>query len=539
VTRSTILAALLVGAIAPVALAAPAMAQSRRVAVVPYVEVGQSLYADLNGGDVLTYSTVAVGADVSATTNRTSAQLSYRYERRIGWGKNVGDEDIQSGLAQVAFKATPTLTLQAGGLATRSRADIRGSAPGNLVGNVDNISQVYAVYAGPTLATHAGPVAIGASYQIGYTKVETPNGGTGVAAGQPRLDYYDDSVSQSAGVTAGVAPGTVLPVGVTASAGYDRDDAGQLKQRYEGYRARGDVLLPVSPYVAVTAGVGYERVETSQKSPVLTAAGTAAVDANGRFVTNDAGPRQITYRTDGVYYDAGVVWRPNTRVNAEAHVGKRYGSVSYTGSLSYRVSPSVGVGAQLYDQVTTFGQQLRNGVSQLPTSFIAARDSFTQQYNGCVFGTSGDAPGGCLNDVFQSISTASYRSRGIDAILSATRGRTTFGAGAGYANRRLYGNNGTPGVTLYAVEDQSYYAQGFASRSLSPVSQVDGNVFVNYYDPGIAASGGVWSYGASANYGHAFGRLSTNAGLGVYSFKAADVDTVWSAQAQLAARYSF
>ncbi|TPG12474.1 hypothetical protein EAH84_09395 [Sphingomonas oligophenolica] len=519
--------------------ATPAAAQGRRVTVVPYVEVGQSIFADLNRGDVLTYSTVAVGADVSANTNRVSAQLSYRYERQISWRDNVGDQDINSGIAQVAFKATPALTLAAGGIATRSRADIRGAAPGNVLGNVDNISQVYAIYAGPTLATHAGPVAIGASYQLGYTKVDTPNGGTGVAPGQPRLDYYDDSISQTATVSAGVAPGAIAPVGLTASAGYDRDDAGQLKQRYEGYHARGDVLLPVSPYVAVTAGVGYERIETSEKSPVLTAAGAPALDANGRYITNDASPRQITYRTDGVYYDAGVVWRPNPRVNAEAHVGKRYGSVSYTGALSYQASKSVGVAARVYDEVTTFGQQLRTGLSNLPTSFIAARDSYTQQYNGCVFGTTGAAPGGCLNDVFQSISTASYRARGVDAILTASRGRSTFGAGAGYANRRLYGDNTTPGVTLYTIEDQSYYGQLFASRTLTPVSQIDGNLFVDYYDPGILGSGGVWSYGASANYGHAFGRLSTNAGLGVYSFKAAEVDAVWSAQAQLAARYSF
>lgn len=538
-TRPTIRALALASAAGIAMIAIPAAAQKRRVVVVPYIEVGQSIFADLDRGDVLTYSTVAVGADVSANTNRVSAQVSYRYERQISWKDNGGGQGIHTGVAQIAYKATPSLTLAAGGLATRSRSDIRGAAPGNVLGNVDNVSQVYAVYGGPTVATHAGPVAIGASYQIGYTKVETPNGGTGVAPGQPRLDYYDDSLSQSAAVSAAVAPGAVAPVGLTASAGYDRDNAGQLKQRYEGYRARGDVLLPVSPHVAVTAGVGYERIETSEKSPVLTAAGSPALDANGRFITNDAGPRQVTYRTDGVYYDAGVVWRPNSRVNAEAHVGKRYGSVSYTGSLSYQASKTVGVAARVYDQVTTFGQQLRSGISNLPTSFVAARDSFTQQYNGCVFGTSGSAPGGCLNDVFQSISTASYRARGVDAVLTAARGRNTFGAGAGYANRRLYGDNNTPGVTLYAIEDQSYYGQLFASRTLSPMSQVDGNLVVDYYDPGIQGSGGVWSYGANANYGHAFGRLSTNAGVGVYSFKAADVDAVWSAQAQLAARYSF
>jgi len=526
------------GAASVLTLAAGSVeAQQKQVRATPYIEIGANIYSDLNRGDVLTYATVAAGIDVAANTARTSAQLSYRYERQISLQENVGDADIQSGLAQIAYRATPTLTVQAGGIATRTRADIRGAAPPNYVGNLDNISQVYSVYGGPTLATHAGPVAIGASYQAGFTKVETP-GGTPVPTGQPRLDYYDTSVSQSAAVTAGVVPGAIAPVGLTASAGYDRDDAGQLDQRYEGYRARGDVLLPVSPYFAVTAGVGYERIETSQKSPLLTAAGQPVVDGNGRFVTDDASPRQVTYRTDGVYYDAGVVWRPNQRVNAEAHVGKRFGTISYTGALSYQASKSVGLGAQVYDQVTTFGQQLRTGLANLPTNFIAARDSFSQQYNGCVFGTTGSAPGGCLNDVFQSISTASYRTRGIDSIIRASRGRTAFGAGAGYSNRRLYGDD-TPGVTLFGIEDQSAYGQLFASRQLSPVSQVDGNLFVNYYDSGLAGTGSVWSYGASANYGHAFGRLSTNAGLGLYSFKTTDVDAVWSAQAQLAARYSF
>ena len=538
-TRAMTIGSLLTGAaLALVASPAFAQAPSGHVTVTPYIELGQDVYADLNNGDVLTYSTVAAGIDLSANSNRTSAQVSYRYERRIAWDDDVGDSDVHSGLAQVSYRATPALTLQAGGLATRSRYDIRGDAPGLAVGNVDNISQVYSVYAGPTLATHAGPVGIAASYQAGYTKVETPNGGIGVV-GQPRTDYYDDSFNQSAGVSIGVKPGAVAPIGATASAGYDRDDAGQLDQRYEGYHARGDVLVPVSGYVALTGGVGYERVETSQRSAIVDATGTPVVDRNGRFITNKSSPRQIAYRTDGVYYDAGVVWRPNPRLNAEAHVGKRYGSVSYTGAATYQASKSVGVAVNIYDSVTTFGQQLRNGLDNLPTSFVAARDDYTQQYNGCVFGTSGAAPGGCLNDVFQSISTASYRARGVDAVLSATRGRTTLGGGIGYINRKLYSRDDTPGVTLYGVEDQSYYAQGFYSRTLTPVSSIAANVYVNYYDPGFRASDGVVSYGASANYGHNFGRLSTNLSAGIYSFDTSDQDAAWSAQAQVAARYSF
>lgn len=526
------------GAIGVLVMGGGAEAQSRRVSAVPYIELGQVLDADLNNGDVLTYSNVAVGIDAAASTARVNGQLSYRYERRFAWDKSVGDTDVHTGLARVSAQVARGLTLEAGGLATRTRADIRGAAPGVLVGNVDNISQVYAVYGGPSYATHAGPVAVAASYQAGYTKVETPSF-TAVPAGQPRLDYYDDAFGQTAGISVGVQPGQVLPVGLTATGGWEREDAGQLDGRYEGWRARGDVLAPVSAHVALTGGVGYERIETSGRSPLTTATGAPIVDGDGRYVTDENSPRRIAYRTDGVYYDAGVVWRPNRRISGEVHVGKRYGSVSYTGLLTYQASEHVGFAADVYDSVTTFGRQLRTGLSQLPTSFIAARDAFTQQFNGCIFSTSGSTPGGCLNDVFQSISTASYRARGADAVLSITRGRSSYGGGIGYANRKLFNRDTVAGVTLYGIEDQSAYGQLFWNRTLTPVSTIDANLFVNYYESGIAQAAGVWSYGGTASYGHSFGRLTTTASAGVYAFDTGDVDTSWSAQALLAARYSF
>ncbi|HVF93729.1 MAG TPA: hypothetical protein VM900_05395 [Sphingomonas sp.] len=526
-------------ALALVASATPAVAQERvRIAVTPYVEVGQLFDADLSGGDVLTYTSLAAGVDVAANTARVSGQLSYRYERRIAWDDRVGDSDFHSGLARVTARVAPGLSIEAGGIATRARADIRGAAPGVLIGNTDNISQVYAVYGGPRYAANIGPIALGASYQAAYTKVRAP-GGVALATGQRRFDRYDDSLGHVAGISAGVAPNTLLPVGLTASAGYEREDAGQLDARYEGYHLRGDVLAPVAPTVALVAGAGYERIETSQRDALRDATGAVATDPDGRFVVDPASPRRIAYRTDGVYYDAGVVWRPNRRTSIEARVGRRYGSTSYTGTVTYQASPRVGLAANVYDSVTTFGQQLRGGIGNLPTSFVAARDSFTQQYNGCVYGTTGATPGGCLNNVFQSISTASYRARGADAVLSATRGRATFGGGVGYANRKLYAPDSAAGVIVSGLDDESFYGQLFYRRTLSPAAAVDATLFANYYVPGQISGGDVFSYGSTVSYGHAFGRLTTTASIGVYAFDTEIVDTQWSAQALVAARYSF
>ncbi|WP_244655578.1 hypothetical protein [Sphingomonas sp. CFBP 13603] len=549
-TRLTTRALALAGGTAVLAtlLAAPAAAQAaRRVTINPYIEASQTLYADLNGGDVLTYTSLAAGVDAAIETQRVSGQLSYRYERRFGWGDDLGDQDIHSGLARVDARVTRNLTLEAAGIATRARSDIRGAAPGLLVGNVDNVSQLYSVFAGPSFTDTFGPVVFNANYRLGYTKVETPTFGD-TAVGGRRLDYYDDSIGNTATASATVAPGSIAPFGITLSGAYDRETASQLKQRYEGYYGRGDILQPISPYVALTAGVGYETIETSQKDAVVDATGTPVLDRDGRFITNAASPRRIAYRTDGVYYDAGVIWRPNRRTSVEAHVGKRYGSLSYTGTATYQASQSVGLSVNVYDGVQTFGRQLRTGIGNLPTSFLTGQQQgFGQQFNGCVFGTTGAAPGGCLNDVFQSISTASYRARGVDGVIVATRGRSTFGAGLGYANRKLYAPNFAPGIVVTGIEDQSYYGQLFYQRSLTQASGVNADLFANYYDPGVAniapedVSGddGVWSYGATGTYYHNFGRLGTTASLGLYSFKVGDFDSEWSAQALIGARYQF
>ncbi len=73
----------------------------RQVDVSPYLEVGQVLTADLrNGGDVLTYTNVAVGIDAAIVTNRAELAATLRYEHRFGWGGDSGDSDTISGLAR-------------------------------------------------------------------------------------------------------------------------------------------------------------------------------------------------------------------------------------------------------------------------------------------------------------------------------------------------------------------------------------------------------------------------------------------------------
>ncbi|OYY89157.1 MAG: hypothetical protein B7Y45_13395 [Sphingomonas sp. 28-66-16] len=525
-----------IAALATVAVAAsPASARTKQI--VPYIEVGQVLTADLgNGSDVLTYSTVAGGIDASVQTNRVEAQISYRYEHRFSYDKRLTDSDVHSGLARAAVRVAPGFSVEGGAVATRARSDIRGAAPGVLVGNVNNISQVYSVYGGPTVGTHVGPVGLSASYRYGYTKVEAP-GATGVAPGQPRVDVFDDSKSQIAQASANLKSGTVLPVGITVSAAWERDDARQLSQRYEGKYGRADLVLPVTRSLALLGGAGYEKIEVSQRDPLLDSTGQPVVDRNGRFQEVPGSPRRIAYDFEGIYFDAGVMWRPSPRTQLEARVGKRYGSTSFTGSFSYQPSKSLAVRLGVYDGIQTFGRQLQSGISSIPTSFNANNDALGGQFNGCVFGAQGGAAGNCLNGALQSVSTSAYRARGVDAIISYNRGPYTFGAGAGYANRRFVAPSGA--LSVNDVTDQSYYVQAFIARALDSRTTIDANIFGNYYTSGIAGARGVYGAGATGSLSRSFGRLSARGSVGVYSFSQDGAATAVSVQALLGARYQF
>ncbi len=531
--------------------ATPAAAQSDRAHYVqPYVEVAQAVAADLSNDDVTTYTSLAAGVDAGVNTARSQAQISYRYERRFDWADDQVTQDVHSGLARAAVTVAPGLNLEAGGIATRARTDIRGAAPGNLVGDVANVSQVYSLYAGPSLATRAGPLNVGASYFVGFTKVETPD----VPGPVPvqRLDYFDTSTSHLAQGSVGTAAGEVFPFAIQLSGAYEREDASQLDQTYEGWFGRGDVTLPLSGHVAIRGGVGYERIKATQRDPLVDATGAPLLDGNGRYVTDPASPERIAYDTDGLIYDAGVIWRPSPRLELQASAGWRYGGETYFGSLSYAIDRNVGLAIVAYDGVETFGRQLRDGLRELPTAFEARPDPFGQQFAGCVFGarpgTGGAGAGGCLNDVFQSIATASYRARGIDAVLSASYGRTRFGIGGGYANRRFNAprsgtGGGVPGIVTYGLEDQSAYAQAFYGRDLSRISAIDLTVFGSWYSSGLAnglgAGGDVYGGGANATYSLQLGRLGTLASIGLYGFDQEGFDTQWSAQALLGARYTF
>jgi hypothetical protein len=497
----------------------------------PYLEVVQVVSADLDGGDTLTYTSVAAGVDGRMQTRRVAVQASYRYQRNIEWSGDVGDRDVHSGLAVATVQIVPGVAqFDAGAVATRTGG--QGRAFG--VTDRDASVEVYSAYAGPSVSTQAGPVDVSANYRVGYVAVDDDSG-AGVE------DDHGDAVAHAANISAGMAPGRGrLPVGWGVNAGYQRTDSdGEFDHEFEGSYVRGDVVVPVSPTLAATAGVGYENIEASQRDMVRGADGAPVIGPDGEPVADRNAPRVLTYETDGIIYDAGVIWRPTIRTTLQARAGRRYGSTTLTGSLSHRFTPRLGMSVEVFDAVSTFSNSFINDLRNLPDNANFRRDPLTGGLGGCVFGNE-PGRGVCLNRSLQSIRGNSFRARGASLVFSGSGRMWNWGAGANYTHRR-YGRPADDGFDLLGGstdEDFSVYAT--TGRSLTRTSDISFGVYASWFDTDEIGFDRVFSTGANATYSRSFmlDRLRMLAALGLYhTDDGEDASTV--ASGQLGLSYTF
>ncbi len=512
--------------------------RSQPIRITPYIEAGLVATAELSPGNrTSTYGILAAGVDASIQGRNNEGSVSLRYERRIGWGSNDASGDTISGVARFSTAIVPRmLTFEAGALAARSKVENNGAA---VLGPLDlssSISQVYSVYAGPSLSTQLGDVAVNGGYRIGYTRVESPDV-IAVAPGQTPLDVFDDSIVHSANIHAGTRAGDALPVGIGVGAGYNREDISNLDQRVEDFHARGDVTVPLTSEIAVVGGIGWEKVQNSSRDAVLDAGGLPVIGSDGRLVTDKSAPRVLAYDTSGLIWDVGIIWRPSRRTAFEAHVGRRYGTISYYGSFAYAPNARSSLNISVYDSISGFGGRLNAALAGLPTQFEAARNPLTGDINSCVVA---QAQGTCLSGALGSVRSAVFRSRGVMASYSATLGRLQAGLGVGYDRRKFIGAPGTVLALANGVIDENYWAAAYLSGAIDRSSKFSTNVYANWYQSGDALSGDVSSVGATAAYNRSLtNRLSATAAIGIDGVNRELLQDIWSASALVGLRYSF
>ena len=510
----------------------------QRLSLTPYIEAGQVATAELSPGSrTTTYSVLAAGVDAAIRGRNNEGSLSLRYERRIGWGNNSSDGDAISGVARVSAGLVPhAVTIEAGALAARSKVENNGAA---VLGPLDpgsSVTQVYSVYAGPSVSGRVGYVAVGGGYRIGYTRVESPDA-VSLAPGQAPLDVFDDSIVHSANIHAATRAGEALPIGIGVGAGYNREDISNLDQRVEDFHVRGDVTLPLTSEIAVVGGVGWEKVQVSSRDAALDAGGLPVIGPDGRLVTDKSAPRVIAYDTSGLIWDVGLIWRPSRRTAFEAHVGRRYGSTTYYGSFGYAPNSRSSLNLSVYDNISGFGGQLNAALAGLPTQFEAARNPLTGDIGGCVVA---QAQGNCLAGALGSVRSAVFRSRGVMGSYGVTFGRLQAGFGAGYDRRKFIGAPGTVLALANGVIDENYWAAAYLNGKIDRNSKFSTNFYANWYQSGDALSGDVSAVGATAAYYRALGgRLTATAAVGIDGVNRELLQDVWSASALVGLRYSF
>ncbi len=512
--------------------------RGRTVAVQPYIEAAQVLTAELSpGDDVVTYTRVAAGVDATVAGRNSAGSVSVRYERRIGYG-SVSDGDTISGIARGALAIVPRrLNFEAGALASRARVEGGGATTigGNSVDD-SSTSQIYSAYAGPSLQTNVGDLAVTGAYRIGYTRVEAPDAIT-LAPGDEPVDIFDDSLTQQANVRAGFAPGTALPIGIGVGGGWNRQDVSNLDQRIDDRYVRADVTVPVSRTLALIGGVGYEDVEVSGRDAVRDVNDDPVIGADGRFVTDKSAPRQIAYQTDGLIWDAGVMWRPSRRTALQATVGRRYGSRSYTGSFSYAPNQRTSVNVGVYDNLTGFGGTLIDNLADLPTEFSAFRNLLTGDLGGCVDSLES---GNCALGNLGSLRSSVFRSRGVVGNVSRSDGRTSYGIAGGYDRRSFLGAQGTALADVDGVLNENYWLALYAARQLDERSNLSANAYANWFESGFDGDGNGMGYSASLSYNRQIIRgLSGTAAVGLDGVTRDELPDYTNASALLGLRYSF
>lgn len=506
--------------------------------VVPYIEAAQILSAEIQpGDDLVTYTALAAGVDANVAGRNSAASVSLRYERRIGYDHDSVDGDTISGVARAGLALARGVTLEAGALAARSRVEENGAASvGGFAGDDAGTSQIYSAYAGPSVHTMAGNVEVEGHYRFGYTKVEAPEAFVAAPGAEP-ADVFDESTTHGAYARAGVRPNIVAPVGVGVGGGWTEQNISNLDQRVRDRHLRADVTVPVSANVAVVGGVGYEDVEISSRDARRDAQGRPVVGPDGRFVTDESAPRRMAYETDGLLWDAGVLWRPSRRTSLEAHVGRRYGSMTYFGTFAYAPNSRTSLNVVAYDNMTSFGGVLVDQVAGLPTQFDAFRNPISGQLGGCVAGTEGSR---CFAGALGSVNAAVFRSRGIGASYSVDLGRTQFGTGVGYDRRKYVGAAGTVLASVDGLVDETIWYALFASTQLDARSVLSADANASWFQGERDPGGAVLGYSGSVSYRRNLIRgLSATAAVGLDGITRENLEDFMSASALLGLQYAF
>ena len=494
----------------------------KRTRILPYLEIDQTVYDQIQPRQqAVTYTTVAAGADMLINSHRTSGVATIRYEHHFSETKSQGSSDTVTGIVRTETQLIPrTLQFDFGGLATHTAIAANGSTYLNPVDNVGSIYQIWSLYGGPTLQTHAGIVGVKASYNLGYNEIDQIRSYVPAGGGAP-VDVFGHSLTQQGAVSLGVRPGEVAPFGVAVLGSHLREDISNLGQQS----------------LAVVGEVGWEKVKVSHRDALTDANGNPVVNSNGQYVTNPNSPRKLAYKTDGLTWDVGVVWRPSKRTMAGAYLGRRYDSTTYYGSIYHAPNSRSTWNVNVFDGIYGFGSGLTTALQALPTDFTVSRDPFSGNVGGCYLGSTG---GSCVTGALGSARAFVFHARGVNAAYAVTVGRMNFNVGTGYISRRFLAAPGTILASQNGTLDQTWYAKAGMSGPIDRSTRFTLNGFASLYHTDQAPAGDTGDWGLNGMLIHHISdKLVGTAAVEVLGVKPQVSADQLEMMGQLGLRYNF
>jgi hypothetical protein len=288
-------------------------------------------------------------------------------------------------------------------------------------------------------------------------------------------------------------------------------------------RAGVQVTYPLSLELAVIGAVGYEDVSVSSRDAVRDANGDPVIGPDGRYTTDKSRPRQLAYETDGLTWDAGVMWRPSRRTALSAFVGRRYDSMTYYGSFAYNPNARSSLTVSVFDNVSGFGGQVTRALRDLPTDFQVNRDPFNGQI-------SGSQSGGCVNNALSSVAASVFRARGVNATYAHRIGRLQAGIGAGYIRRKYIARDDSVLGVANGQVDESFYVDAGLNGPIDRRSSFGVSAYAAWFQSGASSLGDV---------SNLTDRLVATAAVGLDSINREVVQDEVIASGQVGLRYSF
>ena len=511
-------------------------ADKREFSIKPYIEASQVVEDYITPAhDVMTYTVISAGGDAVINGRNNQGVISVRLEERVSEDRTQNSTGV-SGIARLSSSLVPdTLRVDYGAYANRVYVTAGGETVDAGSTSSDSLTQLYAVYAGPTFSQQFGDVAVTAHYHAGYAGAD---GGINTTVGNSSLhtDILGHSIIQDAKIAIGTRAGEGLPVGTGLDASWYRENVSNLDQQVLDRHVRGEVSIPVDDTTALVGGVGYEHVTVGSRNAVMSG-GAYLTDSAGNYITDYSTPRYVAFESEGLIWDAGVVWRPSRRTNLELHVGRRYGEVGAYGFFNYQPDDRTAFNVVLYNGVTGFGGSLTNSLFNMPTQFVTVRDAITGNLTSCMSSMQG---GSCLAGATGSLNSTVYRGRGVSTSYSKDLGRWQFGFGAGYDRREYLTAQETVLAAINGKVDEYYWLAAYMGARLSEHSTFQGTLDLYNYQSGLTSYGNMNAVRAVALYQHYLSsHLSASASLAVDGVTRTQADDSWSTYGSVGMRYSF